>query len=88
MNENKIRSYEDEPPNKIQNVKSNDNINRGIKYTMGYIYRLLLWRGTVLHRSGGFMCASSGICGRWLYLVLGTGKYEGQNREGVAKLTR
>jgi len=29
MNDNKIGSYEDEPPNKIQNVKSNNNNNRG-----------------------------------------------------------
>lgn len=70
-------NYEDEPPDQIQNVKSNDNSDRGTKYTLGDLYRLLLWRGTILHRTGSFMCTGSSISDRWLHLVLGTGKYEG-----------
>lgn len=35
------RRCEDEPPDQIQNIKGNDNSNRGIKHTMGDIYRLL-----------------------------------------------
>jgi len=70
---------EDEPPDQIQNSKGNDNSNWGVKHTMGNLYRLLLWRGTVFHRAGGFMCTGSGIADRWLYLVLGTRKHERKN---------
>ena len=71
------RRCEDEPPDQIQNVKSNHDINRGVKHTMGYLYRLLLWRGTVHHRSGRSMFTGGSISSRWLHMVLGTGEYEG-----------
>ena len=83
MNENIVWRYEDEPPHKVQNVKSNDNSNRSPKHSLGYLYRLLLWRGAILHRSGRFMCPGSGFSSRWLNLVLGNGEYERKNGERV-----
>ena len=47
--------------------------------TLGHLYRLLLWRGTILHRAGLLMCTNVSGLGRWPYMVLGNGKYERQN---------
>lgn len=76
--EYRTRKCKDEPPDQIQTPKGNDNSHRGIKHTLGDLYRLLLWRGTVLHRAGSLMHTGSGIDSRWLRLVLGTGEHEGQ----------
>ncbi len=72
---------EDEPPSKIQHPERYHNLPGSSQHSAEHLYRLLLWRGTVHHRSGSFMCAGSGICDRWLYLVLGTGEHEEQNGE-------
>ena len=66
---------------KYRAVESNDHRHRGIKHSLGYLYRLLLWRGTVLHRRGGAMCSGGGFTDRWLHLVLGTGEHEEQDGE-------
>jgi hypothetical protein len=80
------RRCEDEPPDQIQDVKSNDNRNRGVKYTVGNLHRILLWLGSILYRSGSLMCTGGGISSRWLHLVLGIGEYERKNGEGTRKI--
>jgi len=75
------RKQEDEPPDQIQTSKGNDNNCRGIKHTLGDLYRFLLWRGTVLHRNGILRSSGSGITSRWLRVVLGIGEHEGKIRQ-------
>ena len=83
--EHYVLRVEDEPPDQIQNIKSNHNTDRGIKHTLEHFYRLLLWRGTLHHRSGSSLSAGGGIGNRWLYLVLGTGKHERKVGERAGK---
>lgn len=76
MQRRNLLRCEDEPPNQICHVKGNHYSNWCVEHTGEHLRRLLLWRGTVLHRSGRLVCSNSGGFSRWLYMVLGARKYE------------
>jgi hypothetical protein len=77
MTKNSLWRCDDEPPSKIQTPEIANHSNWSLNHTLGHLHRLLLWRGTLHHKSGGLMCIGSDFPVRWLHLVLGDGKYEG-----------
>jgi len=67
---------DDEPPQQICHLKGNHYIYWCAEHTVEHLRRLLLWRGTLLHRCGRLMCSDGGVSSGWLYMVLGAREYE------------
>ncbi len=63
---------EDEPPSKIQHPERYHNLPGSSQHSAEHLYRLLLWRGTGLHRAGLSAFPDFFSINRWLHMVLGS----------------